>query len=650
MTAIDARSSRRRAPSCAAISSARRRRRGGDAPRTLPSSSTMPVNISAAPSMARTRGGRRRRERATSAAATRGASAIVGGAGRAKPGSAVGAEHRRRDVRDEPVGEPGREQRAVQRRAAFDQRLQHAVAAEQLERRVEVDARPSARRDGLDLGAGRQPRVLDGLGRRGVGGDDERRRERRRRTAARSAGTRPRASSSTRSGCRRRAASTSRTVSAGRSASAVPAPTTTACESARSSCASARAAAPVIHARCRRRPRCGRRGSSRSCSDEGRPAGAAVVQVRRELTRLHASAPTPTVDARRPAAQARRCRGRRHAGRDRSSATTTRATPASISASVHGRRAAVVGARLEGDVGGGAPGALARRRAAPRPRRGRGPGARWRPSPTIAPPSRRARSRPTGCGAVRRRARRAQSRTARRQIASLASPSRRTPFLGSLPDRGTHGRRRAGGATPRRRHPLPSGLSPSAPDFHLVDHTAGCRGLAGFRRPCLGTAGRDLHPTPRASVVGRDQRTARPHEIATCSIPGASPWSVRAAAGEQVEGVRRTRAGRPRGTRPRRSPSRAGCRSAPGRRCRTRRATSMPKPRPPASLAPPHRLGEARGLPSITARVPSGVRSRGPKPVPPVVTTSPAKPPARSRSAAATASTPSAVTRWSTTS
>ena len=53
---------------------------------------------------------------------------------------------------------------------------------------------------------------------------------------------------------------------------------------------------------------------------------------------------------------------------------------------------------------------------------------------------------------------------------------------------------------------------------------------------------------------------------------------------------------------------------------------------------------------SSTAAVPSGVRSRGPKPVPPVVTTRPAKPSVRRRRAAATESAPSATTRCSTTS
>ena len=54
--------------------------------------------------------------------------------------------------------------------------------------------------------------------------------------------------------------------------------------------------------------------------------------------------------------------------------------------------------------------------------------------------------------------------------------------------------------------------------------------------------------------------------------------------------------------------------------------TSIPKPRPSASLA--RRIASARpgAGRSRTRAVPSGVRSRGPKPVPPVVTTRPANP------------------------
>ena len=71
---------------------------------------------------------------------------------------------------------------------------------------------------------------------------------------------------------------------------------------------------------------------------------------------------------------------------------------------------------------------------------------------------------------------------------------------------------------------------------------------------------------------------------------------------------------------------------------------NIPNPRSSPSLA--RRIASARpgASRSITARVPSGVRSRGPNPVPPVVQTRPVKPSVISTSAAATDSTPSAVT------
>ena len=51
----------------------------------------------------------------------------------------------------------------------------------------------------------------------------------------------------------------------------------------------------------------------------------------------------------------------------------------------------------------------------------------------------------------------------------------------------------------------------------------------------------------------------------------------------------------------------------------------------------------------VTALVPSGVRSRGPKPVPPVVTMRPWKSAASRRNVVATGSAPSSVTTRSTT-
>ena len=109
---------------------------------------------------------------------------------------------------------------------------------------------------------------------------------------------------------------------------------------------------------------------------------------------------------------------------------------------------------------------------------------------------------------------------------------------------------------------------------------------------------------------------------------------VGSAAGQQVERVRERGEDRPRGTRARRccEPGRLqtmaradGAAHAARRACRTAR--------PPSSLARRIASASPGASRSITARVPSGVRSRGPKPVPPVVTTSPANPSARSRSA-----------------
>ena len=82
------------------------------------------------------------------------------GTGEAERGAAVGAEHGRRDVGDEPVDQPGVEQRARELRAALDQRLQHAEPGEELERGGEIDA--DAVRGGrhrLHLGAGGEPRA-----------------------------------------------------------------------------------------------------------------------------------------------------------------------------------------------------------------------------------------------------------------------------------------------------------------------------------------------------------------------------------------------------------------------------------------------------------------------------------------------------------
>ena len=89
--------------------------------------------------------------------------------------------------------------------------------------------------------------------------------------------------------------------------------------------------------------------------------------------------------------------------------------------------------------------------------------------------------------------------------------------------------------------------------------------------------------------------------------------------------------------------SKASTRAArlPGRLHDQRRAPACRRPHATAcrsrgrrgSLALADRLGEPGRLALDPARVPSGVRSRGPKPVPPVVMISPAKPSVSSRSA-----------------
>ena len=148
------------------------------------------------------------------------------------------------------------------------------------------------------------------------------------------AGTRPCASSRTRSGCCPTGSSVSRAVRLGSSAIAVPAPTITACESARSSCTSARAAAPVIQ----------RDEPSRAAIRPSRLVAVFSITDERPSTRwtrygatrrAAASASTPTSTA----MSCSRSRAIPLPPTFRSgscTATTTRATPASMRASAHG--------------------------------------------------------------------------------------------------------------------------------------------------------------------------------------------------------------------------------------------------------------------------------------------------------------------------
>ena len=195
------------------------------------------------------------------------------------------------------------------------------------------------------------------------------------------------------------------------------------------------------------------------------------------------------------------------------------------------------------------------------------------------------------------------------------------------PARGRRGGHADAGA--RAGRPLPSGLSPSAQDSHLVGArlaAVGSRAPAGRAHAACGHRRSGLAPNPEGcSVFGfylTNGSTVTSSESVTRSI-SVSQWGRPPAAGRGRAARRR---GRPRGTRPRRPTTRGGCRRAPAPTAPHTPRDSMPNARPPRSLA--RRIASARpgASRSTTACVPSGVRSRGPKPVPPVVTTRPAKP------------------------
>ena len=313
------------------------------------------------------------------------------------------------------------------------------------------------------------------------------------------AGTRPRASRRTRSGCRSTGGSTSRTVRDGWSASAVPAPTTTAWDSARSRWASARAATPVIQ---RDDPSAAAVRPSRLIAvftrHHARPVRRWCRYGASDRRALVAPGPTSTSS---PAARSRASPRPATLVSGSSSATTTRRTPAAIERVRAGRRTPVEGTGLERDVGGPAAGALPRRPEGVRPRRGGCPAVDATPRRRLHPARRRRRCRPRDLAArtgVRARPAPPPGRSDRCPWPSPAHLDLRisaeTSGAGTA-RRARHGRRAA-------EHPLPSGLSPSAPASHRVNHTAGGRGLAGFRRPCLrlppvGTCTQ----TPRALLI-----------------------------------------------------------------------------------------------------------------------------------------------------
>ncbi len=327
--------------------------------------------------------------------------------------------------------------------------------------------------------------------------------------------------------------------------------------------------------------------------------------------------------------------------------TTTRATPASISASAHGgvrpwceqgsRVLYTVAprARATGGPQGHHLGVRTARDRRSRPRN-RGDRAR-RPGTTTAPTH--------GRGDTRRRA------VAATAIALRIRSSSVWPTLGSswsvgarrIPDRGTHPR--------------------SHPDSHRRPRSS--TGSAPRHRPWGSrtlTAGWELHPTPRgAAATVRQVVVANNHDRChmrplhpsgwrkSCrarTAPARDGWggarSVSGRWGCRPGGGGRgaARRGRPRGIRscPCSTPGCSGSTPGPGCRRPPVRAARAGSPSRMASASP----GASR---SRMIRVPSGVRSRGPKPVPPVVTISPAKPSASSTRASPTVSRPSATTR-----
>ena len=389
---------------------------------------------------------------------------------------------------------------------------------EQLERRGEVDTgagrAPAATVSTLAPAARHASTLAAGAP---LGRDHEGRRERGVEQRARRPAPGPgRRAAPAAAGARRRAGRASRTVSAGRSARAVPAPTTTACESARSSCASARAAAPGDPLRV---PSAAAVRPSRLIavfSDAERPAGAPVVQVRGERRRARVGAGTDAdVDRDARASRSRAmpaARDLRVGIGERDDDPGDAGVDERVGA---GRRAAVVRARLEGHVGGGAPGPLTGGARAPRPRRGGPPGGSVAPSPTTSPS--RTTTHPTqGFGAVRRRPRRAERRArgaaaprparrparspsvSRPRVVSLAAPT------GGTTAAGARGARRA--PSRRRSRPLPSGLSPSAPAPGVTGSTTRPAAV-GSRAP----AGSDrlIRPLERLPPVGTCTHTPR---------------------------------------------------------------------------------------------------------------------------------------------
>ena len=163
--------------------------------------------------------------------------------------------------------------------------------------------------------------------------------------------------------------------------------------------------------------------------------------------------------------------------------------------------------------------------------------------------------------------------------------SRRCPARSSRCTARARPSSRSSATQSRRRHPCHFDLSYGVDMFDQWSRTdSGPLALGG---PLL-----EVDTTSRSTSTRSPPGSARPRSTgsrhsatATVAIVAEPAVSVGVAAGEEVEGVRRRSGAAPRGLRSRRSTSRAGCRSAPAPRVPATARDSMPKPRPPSSLA-----------------------------------------------------------------
>ena len=207
-------------------------------------------------------------------------------------------------------------------------------------------------------------------------------------------------------------------------------------------------------------------------------------------------------------------------GAGRRTATTTRATPAAISASVHGAGAAGVGARLERDDGGAAPGPRARPRAGRSPRRAGRRAVRWPRPPRRRAAASRTTRRPAGSGSscrARRRTRRAPGASRRR--GSRPSPACRVGVAaGSCGTaRGAAGSCRAHGFRSARRAPRRRRMRSTGAGWRPVPARAAAQRLGPGRRRRRPPSRRRSTSAPAsaaASMVSRVDRRRRPRRAA----------------------------------------------------------------------------------------------------------------------------------------